>query len=468
MVNIESLMLSALILSGDLSDHEQKKYIEQLINSSIDVTYFDNETRPIYKFCHDHLMEYKKLPSSEVINRKFSQFEIIDVKEPLVYYIDELKTKKLKRDLIQYHDKLTTNLHENKVLEAWDETVDFVTHTSKDIKSGSGIDYLDNVTEKTMALYNEREMTGGISGILTHHRFLDTILGGIKDVDLISILGYTNVGKTWLLLLICALMASRGGTKCLVFTSEMTESQLQERLTSLLSLASYQRFKRGSLTREEKENLRSYLQKIEDQKRIQIRIERTTSLLAISAIINSYKPDIVFIDGAYLMTSDFDNGKKEGYALAVAITQQLKKICISQTVPILFSWQNKVRDKATLDDISFAKAMAQDCDAVFAIEQTEEEREVKQARIATLKLRDSGDWRECLTEWDFAEMRLNPITYVGKTGLHAEVAEEDVPKLMSIVKEEKKTFTLKKRDTDKAYADLIGSMGKANEYDVPY
>jgi replicative DNA helicase len=276
--------------------------------------------------------------------------------------------------------------------------------------------------------YFERRNSGGIAGIPTGLIPLDMMLGGIKNSDLITVLGFTGTGKTWALAILATLLA-KAGYKILFITREMNTDQMMMRIDAIWAGISYGDFSRGKLSPTDEQKLVNYYDTMEANKDANLVVELSTGgVTNCAAMIDKHSPDLVLVDGGYLMTEDDDEDDWKG---VMKVWRGFKNIALAKKVPFIVTSQIKEADKVSLGKISFSKALANECDAVIALEQTEEMKEDKEIRWKPLKLRNSDMTSSFMTRWDFSAMNYEPI-YVEGGKVNRKVENKDKPQIQKL------------------------------------
>ena len=140
---------------------------------------------------------------------------------------------------------------------------------------------------------------------------------------------------------------------------------------------------------------------------------------SIQAKIIDYQPDVVFVDGAYLMQSEVP-GVEPGSAQAVtSISRGLKRLAQQQKVPICVTTQatlSRSRGGLTIHSAMYSQAWGQDCDVMLGVErQTPEGGDTSedlagpvQGKFKVLESR-SGPRKEVMLEWDWARGAVSEI-----------------------------------------------------------
>ena len=114
---------------------------------------------------------------------------------------------------------------------------------------------INEILVENIKQIQELEKNGGDSkGIPTGFRDVDKILGGFQKTDLIILAARPGVGKTAWALNVAEHAASEG-KKVIVFSLEMSRTQLGERLLSMTSSVPLEKIRNGEISMEEWDNL---------------------------------------------------------------------------------------------------------------------------------------------------------------------------------------------------------------------
>ena len=249
---------------------------------------------------------------------------------------------------------------------------------------------------------------------------LDYMMKGLAPATLTTLIANTGTGKTWFLVLL-AVNASLAGFRVSLFVTEMNTDQMQDRLDAMLfgklmGEMSYADFKSGKLSQEQEDK---YFKMIDEKipKLEPIFLSQATGVTSVASEIEQRKPDLVLIDGVYLME---DERKSDSDWLRVThITRDLKLLSKRANIPILTNSQaDKNTSKKTgpaLGDISYAQAIAQDSDNILALFRDEVMIEDREMMIRILKQRE-GSLGKVVQNWDFTTMNFS--------GIYAEETED--------------------------------------------
>lgn len=212
---------------------------------------------------------------------------------------------------------------------------------------------------------------------------------------------YIVTHNTFLLCIIASNLI-KAGYKTLFLTKEMSPHQILKRVDAIMSGVSYSRLKDGALTNDEESIYKDYLENIAPKYASKLSIELIINGVAeCAAKIDAYKPDIVLIDGGYLMSEGKD---PEDWKAVLSVFKAFKIIALNRKIPIITTTQ--LTDKG---NIAYATSLKQYCDGMWAMLQDEVQRAAKEVEIQTLKIRD-GEWTPKFTmQFDFREMNYDVV-----------------------------------------------------------
>ena len=292
-----------------------------------------------------------------------------------------------------------------------------------EIVESSSVDITKN-TEDRKEAYLERKKNKGMVGISTGIPHLDYILKGLVKETLTTLIANTGVGKTWFLVLLGA-YAQLSGLKVCIFITEMSTDLMQDRFEAMLygmmyGDFSYSQFKSGSLPKEVEDTYFEFLE--EDLPKLEpLIIESATGISSVVSVIEREKPDLVLVDGAYLMEDE--QGAKDDWLRVTHITRDLKKTAKNWHIPVFINTQaDKNTSKKTgpeLGSIMYTQSIGQDSDNVLALFRDEVMINDREMGIKVLKQRE-GVLGKVIINWDFDRMNFKSIYSEGDDSFDSE------------------------------------------------
>lgn len=222
---------------------------------------------------------------------------------------------------------------------------------------------------------------------------------------------------------IMAVNQAKSGSNVLLFTTEMSTTAMMRRIDSVWNRFSYTRFRDGQLTEKELKKYRKYLKRMDNSDYSLVVEQATGGVSQISAKIDEYRPDIVYIDGGYLLADDESN--EDDWRALVRIWRGLHRTSLIKNIPIIVSTQSNDK-KASLKSISFGKAIAADSDIVLGIEVDEQMFRDREIALVPLKIREGSLGGKIIMNFDMDKPDWSTI-YVQDTKEFQKLEEEDVP-----------------------------------------
>lgn len=241
------------------------------------------------------------------------------------------------------------------------------TSTFRSVKSGEG---LALVLEKFQKLAEDRN---AYRGVMTGINRFDRLTNGLQKTNLIVLAARPGMGKTSLAMNIVERAAVVDGKVCAVFSLEMSETEILQRLVCSTAKVSMSAAMSGKLN-------------VDDWKRIaaaSVKIENSDIVIDDSSLVtpaeimskcrriksqHNGRLDLIMIDYIQLMLSG-DNRKTDNRAQEVAaITRDLKIMAKELNVPVLaLSQLKRQTGEPQLSDLRESGAIEQDADIVMFI-----------------------------------------------------------------------------------------------------
>jgi hypothetical protein len=141
------------------------------------------------------------------------------------------------------------------------------------------------------------------------------------------------------------------------------------------------------------------------------------SVSAFSSAVEEAKPDLVVLDGAYLLKTE----GKDRTAKAANAFDELKRVAITHNVPLVATMQFNREVKAdkkgsaSLEKIALTDVGAWNASLVIALTQTDAMKKKRTMILQQLKVRE-GEGRDLELNWDLDMMNFKEIGIVGGGG----------------------------------------------------
>lgn len=249
----------------------------------------------------------------------------------------------------------------------------------------------------------DEKKAGSLLGLPTGFLKIDEATGGLQGGQLITVIAPPKTGKSQVLLQ-TAINMHEDGANVLLQTFEMTNQECRDRHDAMRAHTSYNRMRRRILTTPEKNDFQDMLAHMETLPN-QLVLSDSVSGITVSALaakIEQHRPDVVAVDGVYLMI-DEQSGESNTPQALTNITRSLKRLAQRLKIPIIISTQTllwKMRGgKVTADSIGYSSSFYQDSDVILGLEEDENDGEIRVLKVVAS--RNCGPEEAILTwRWD--------------------------------------------------------------------
>lgn len=407
---------------GFISKLLETKDMKLVKDEQIKMSFFTGEHKRVYSFIFNQFKETGEIPTERVIKLNFPNYRLekyvvdneekVGTEESLQYWCQQLHIKSMHNKTADVVENIVDLLEKGESQEAYELMKKGVWSIEDEIMLSTSVDITKD-TEDRKEKYLERKKNQGMMGIPTGINHLDYIIKGFVDETLTTIIASSGVGKTWLLVLMAS-YAMLNNYKVCMFVTEMSSDLMQDRFDAMLygmirGDFNYSAFRSGKLSSESEDSYFDFLE--EDLPKLEpLIIETATGVSSIVSVIQQEKPDIIFIDGVYLMEDE--RNAKDDWLRVAHITRDLKKVAKNWHLPIVI---NSQADKSTskkkgpeLGSIMYTQSIGQDSDNVLALFRDEIMINDKEMGIKVLKQRE-GTLGKVTINWDFTKMNFDSI-----------------------------------------------------------
>ena len=230
----------------------------------------------------------------------------------------------------------------------------------------------DVLVENLAIIDRAEQMDGGLTGITTGFSKLDEMTSGMQKSDLIILAARPAMGKTAFALSLARNAAVKGKASVMIFSLEMAEEQLTQRLLSMESKVDLQTLKTGRLERRDWDDLNVALDILSNSN---IHIDDTAgiSIMEMKSKCRRLKAeaglDLVIIDYLQLMNPE---GKADSRTQEISvISRNLKLLARELDCPVLVLSQlsrapeQRTDHRPMLSDLRESGSIEQDADIVI-------------------------------------------------------------------------------------------------------
>lgn len=205
---------------------------------------------------------------------------------------------------------------------------------------------------------------------------LNRVTPGVASSEYVVIYGRPKSFKSWVLADTIAYMFEQG-KRCVIYTKEMTEENIYDRVFCCIAKVSYHNFRMGTCTPQEKEALYStvsYVRALRASNQMVVLSGQDApsggdTVPWFRAKLEKYKPHFSFIDGLYLMSDH--KGAKADHDRVRNISRDLRQVTLDLKIPLLATLQANRKaaghNEANLDEIAFSDGISQDATLIMRV-----------------------------------------------------------------------------------------------------
>jgi len=289
-------------------------------------------------------------------------------------YAKIVAEKAVLRNLIQTSGEIIEKSYQEKM--AAEEVLDFAERGIFEIaqqRQRKDFSPLKDVLLENIALIDKAAGTvGNITGIPSGFIDLDAKTSGFQKSDLIILAARPAMGKTAFALNVAQQAALKGNASIMIFSMEMSKTQLGQRLLSMESRIETQKLKTGNLTRKDWEDLNLALDTLSGAK-IYIDDSPGISVMEIKNKCRRLKAekglDMVVID--YLQLMSFEGRADSRQQEITALSRYLKQLAREMDCPVIVLSQlsrapeQRQDHRPVLSDLRESGSIEQDADIVL-------------------------------------------------------------------------------------------------------
>jgi archaellum biogenesis ATPase FlaH len=330
----------------------------------------DDDLRRVWKFVRDHYANYREVPTAVAVNDNFPNFRPLNVEDSLDYLIDkmvEFRRRTITRNGVEnVVQELNLNNHEGALSEM-SKTVTLV-----NAQGVVGTTHVD-LTRDPDKLWDEYQnvQQSVFLGIPTGFAKIDEATAGLQGGQLITIIAPPKTGKSQIALQM-AINTHAQGFVPMFQSFEMNNHEQTQRFYSMKSHISNNRLRRGKLNAAEEDRYLDTIDAMKEQKPFHL-VDAMGGLTidSLMAKAEQLDPDILFVDGVYLMLDQVTGEANTPQALT-NITRGLKRVAQKMDIPVVITTQTllwKMKGgKVSADSIGYSSSFFQDSDVILGLE----------------------------------------------------------------------------------------------------
>ncbi len=373
MSSIGKHLLFSVLSLEDAS--EKQRLLDRLSDAGVTQNMFaEDEEQRTYAYVMDYRLRYGVCPSLSLVEVETGiRFQSFAAQQPFEFWFDEFRKALKHTVMLEMIALVEDNLSEGKV----DDALTCI---------GNAYSGLTDLMAEHRSTAKLSELAGPIlqkhdmlqrglvhDGILTGFPYIDRVTGGAQPGDAWVIAGSSGAGKTFVTCK-CALHAVNTGRRCLFISMEMPNMQMGRRSIAMSSQVSSGALRLGRLSRFGVDQIRDFLRtwdSAHDDRLLFVEGRVNYSIREIKARIKEFRPDALFVDGAYMVRGMTRTQSR--WEMNMEVMETLKQIAMSENIAVIstFQFDQKQKNKG-VSTIMGGQAIGQLASVVIGIENIED------------------------------------------------------------------------------------------------
>ena len=353
----------------------EDKEIARALNSGID-DLFGDVYRPVWEWIKSYYASWKTVPSVEVLQGEFPEFEKLKSFGTVGHHINQLQEKYTERKVKELIIKASKAMGDTPSISIAQKMLTELTKINRAAATSRDLDITD--IDDALVHYEQVKIKsdemGGMPGISTGFQSIDSAYPtGMAPGHLIVVIGWPARAKTWVTSKI-AVNAWKNGFKPMIVSMEMSPEGMRDRIYGMIGEGEFSvsAFSRGDIVLDDLNS--SFRPKFKDKHGFVLVsqdgvMEMTPNM--IQSKIDQHQPDLVFLDYHQLFT---DNDRSTGATERnMNIGRQFKGLARSNNIPIIDITAATAKPGADLSnppllsDVAWSKSIEYDADLAVSI-----------------------------------------------------------------------------------------------------
>lgn len=397
--NLEFALLTRIIQDQDFHSCQKAKITEEYFTTP--------ECREVYRFISETFHNFTtagQVPSNALVSMRFPAFFFAPAFDPVPVLCAELKREKLRMDLLSLSNDIQIRAEK-------DPMAAMASLRAESIRLASMTDHGEDMTmsgsfQTLLDRYHMVQNAHGVIGIPYPWPVLNEATQGMQPGQFIVLYGRPKSMKSWVGIYMGIFAYLHARRRVLFYTREMPPLQVAQRAAAAIGKVDYTSYINGKLQPEVKDHLFGIIKDLLDDEKMHggagkrqpffvITSDRGSTAEAggvswLQSKIRDLQPDLVIVDGMYLMKDDRSAQRSIDWRQIAHISQDLKLTAQQYDIPLIGITQANRNAQKTqgedLTELAFSDSLGQDADAVFRVTKVEN----KETRLSELLLTAPG------------------------------------------------------------------------------
>ena len=372
---------------------------------------FTEAELPAFRLLREHYLHHGELPPFEAFQRAGINLpattHVPGMDSSFGYALEQLRG----RARFSAFTEASTGLHSALTARDLVQAGEAVRHLNARLGtlgvqegSATGADIMQSLLEDywdTLAMLEH----GGDLGIPSGWPTLDRLTNGWLGGDLVVFVGRRGAGKSYVM---CRMVNQALVRRCRVVfvTMEMTAKQIMRRMAALQLRLDPNQLVRGELSEEDQRRFETTVENYDQYPLHMVQGNFDRNVDDVAAEARTYRPDIVFVDGSYLLRPS-EHGLKARWEKVASVHQSLKTgLAMAADIPVVCSVQQNRASKGRKDGDGITADSDQIEQLASIMVQIKKHRESARRILDVVKNRD-GEEGKFVINYVFSRLNLD-------------------------------------------------------------
>jgi len=325
--------------------------------------------------------------------------------DPIDWYSDQLKTRYVHMALKQTVMDVQETLNADKPHQAKEIMQEAVLRLLKNTHKRKLVDFAHDGADVIGKELKFKKLQGEDYGVKFGWPTLDAMADGIGGGDVVTIVGRPGQGKTYAMLYTASYAWAKQKKRPMFVTMEMKPLPIIQRLAAMNAKKPITQLKKAELSTAAEKDLMAKLDSYKTENQFWVVDGNLTATVGdIILLARQLKPDVVWIDGAYLVKTARTNAQR--WERVTEVLEAVKSdLAENLDIPVVISFQfNRSGKKdASLETIAYSDAVGQLSSVVMGLGLSDDDKSVEnlyRRKVEILKGRN-GEVGDFHINWRF-------------------------------------------------------------------
>lgn len=323
-----------------------------------------------YEFVRQYYRDYRECPTPNAVQES-TGVRLPRPEGPLTFHEDLLQERFQFEIVREGYSSLREMIQEGRpapMVDIMEQTVRRIRRTRRQC----GMVDIGEAMQMSIDRLARLQMQGGMSGVPTPWPSLNIITSGYQNGDLITWVGRTSLGKT-MMLLAQAEYAYDAGYSVLFVTTEMVAEAISRRWMAMKWGFDPEALKNAQISTYTLRKMRNLQAELLGRERFRLLpTGMGADLSVVDAALDEMQPDILYLDGVYLMRPSGKAVYRSKTESVSAVFDELKQRNIDANIPFVVNTQfsrqaGKGGREGSLESIGLSDTIGQHSSIVIAV-----------------------------------------------------------------------------------------------------